>query len=283
MNARSMRAYVIRLVRQLKNEHCLPDRPSVPEVIKAMGLPKPVFGAPPQGQDGFRVDDQIVINPLVTCRERREFTGFHEITHILIERDGEVESQLLEYTHAESDGFHWTVEDLCQVGAAEFIMPSDKFAAYMEGKNWTVDAIHGAASVFSASTIATAFQFALRNPDPCTVLVAEPAGFTQADQPLLAGGDDSISSAPLTVTYCVHNDNSYPMCRNVLIPHDHVIAYVWRDGAVRTARARGWYKKGESYPMECYAARYGNRVVAAFYPRGKKWVSISGQGSLDLL
>jgi len=122
----------------------------------------------------------------------------------------------------------------------------------------------------------------LCQPDPCTLLISEPNDTTLRPD---SGLDIEVTASPssrLTVIYAVHNDRSYPMRRHIPVPHGHLISHVWQDGVYRDARAKGWYRKGDSHEMPCEAARIRGRVYAAYYPRGRKWSSSVGQGELDL-
>jgi hypothetical protein len=136
MSLREIRTYVIKLVRQtLESNDIAPGTPWH-EAVKKLGLPPVEFRYLLRGQDGCRQGRKIVINKAITCAERREFTVFHEILHILIEDDGEVESSLLELIEHGSDNFNWEIESLCNLGAAEFLMPSEEFKKLMDANEF---------------------------------------------------------------------------------------------------------------------------------------------------
>ena len=86
---------------------------------------------------------------------------FHEITHHLLEENEDLICELDEYTYGQEDRHHPQIEYLCNVGAAEFLMPSKEFVTLYEERGFNVQLIPFAANYFKSSTIA-------RNNPTCT-------------------------------------------------------------------------------------------------------------------
>lgn len=279
MNQRALRAHVLDLVRRVVAYRKLDGRPPAEDVLAALDLPAVRRASLQNGADGMRAGRQILISDGLTSPERIEFTIFHEILHILIDEDGEVVSQLHEhFYHRADDERERVMEDLCNIGAAEFMMPGDDFARVMEAEHWRVAGVALAVVQFRASAIACAFQFAQRNPDRCIVVVCEhgvPRRRT-GGQPLL---DVSGGRECLHVAYTAyHPEEEYRMCRFVPVPTGHLIHQVWRDGADSEGEAPGFFATSKQWRIRCDVTRIGGRAYAVYYTKGRRYQP--GQGSL---
>jgi hypothetical protein len=273
MNDRSMREHVLALVRRTLSEHGLPDRPTVAQVVSALNLPPPKIGRLAVGQDGLRSGRQIIISGRLTCRERQEFTAFHEIVHILIEEDGQILVELHEhFFHSSDQELNWKLEELCQLGAAEFVLPSDRFRGIMDENGWKLTAIEQAANDCSSSVVAAAFQYALYNPDPCTVLVCEYGVPPKAGEPGLPL-DVAPRPCALHVAYAARHPDAYPMSRHVVIPSQHIVHRAWKDGLAVEGMDAGFFRNPRDWRMHCEVAPIRGRVYAAFYKRQPQRVS----------
>ena len=259
MNDRQMRDHVVQLVRGKIKEHGLPDRPTWKETVNALGLPTPK--AADIAQDGLWSSDdrQIVYSSRLTCMERIEFTIFHEVTHHLIEDDGEILSQFGEYFMGKADDKkeHYALEALCHRGAGEFVMPSAHFLPMIQSMNWRVAGIKHAAARFGCSAVAAAFQFTLYHPKACFLAVCEMG--------VPRGRRDEV----LHVAYTVCNRAvDFPMYRYETVPKHHLVHQVWHDGSDMTGEAQGFYRSPKSRPMECEVTCVGRRAYAAFFQDG---------------
>lgn len=269
MNDAAMRRHIIQLVQQTVRQYGLPDRPKPEVVIRALRLPPATRAPLGVGQDGLRSGDQIVISTHLRCPERIEFTLFHEIVHILVERDGEIPSALHDHFYNSPERAEvWALEELCQLGAAEFVMPSARFTALMREHGWHLWALETAAETFGCSVVATAFQFAHHHPDPCVVLVCERGIPDRATSPSL-DLNMPTSGECLHVAYTARNSRAYPMCRRVPVPPDHLIHRVWREGSPGDGEAPGFFRAVRAWRMACQVVRIQARAYAAFYPKGR--------------
>lgn len=91
--------------------------------------------APPGGQEGLYVRElqAVFLNPAIRTAERKVFTGFHEGTHAIVDRDPVLREQLAELCpddHTERQ----VIEMLCDVGAAEFLMPRATFVPLLRSQ-----------------------------------------------------------------------------------------------------------------------------------------------------
>lgn len=226
----------------------------------------------PPDKDGFHHGDRIYVNTALICAERIEFTIFHEILHILLERDGEIPSELHDHFYGQDKQKEIQVlESLCQVGAAEFVMPSEEYVGLMQSAGWKLSAVEGAAVQFGCSVIASAFGFAHHYPGPCTMLVCEygylrtaPPNTTPLIQSTAATGEGC-----LFIAYNIHNcRQKYPMCRHVPVPRTHLIHQVWLGGGEAVGKDVGFFKSDNGWRIHCEVVCIRGRVYAAFLPDG---------------
>jgi len=284
MNERQMKEYVCGLVRKVISEHGLPVRPSWQQVVKALGLPPLKEGELP-GIDGTRIKHlrQIIVSSRLTCQERIEFTIFHEVIHILIDDDQEIESELHEHFIGEKDDTQKkrVLESLCQAGAAEFVMPLAVFLPVVQQTNWSVASIKDVAISFTCSPLAAAFHYTLNHPKPCCMLVCEHGNPSRASHAALF--EHAASEDVLFAAYSVCNEHmKYPMPRYSVIPHDHHVHRSWTRKLDGTDKAHGFYKSGKKWPMDCEVACHGGRAYAAFFPQGNVEFNYSSE-QLSLL
>ena len=277
MNDRQMQQHAIALVRAVINGNRLSARPCVDDVIGVLGLPDPKRVPMPSDKDGFHHGDQIYVSAALTCVERIEFTIFHEILHILIERDREIPSELHDHFYGQDKQKELQVlESLCQTGAAEFVMPSVEYVALVQAAGWKLAAIGDAAGQFGCSVIASAFTFAHHYPGPCTVLVCE-HGYLRKEPPRvgkLIQTRQAETAMCLFVAYSIHNyRQKYPMCRNVSVPQTHLIHLTWLDCGEAVSKDVGFFKTKNDWKIHCEVACLRGRAYALYLPDGPLHVS----------
>ena len=150
-----MKRRVIELVRNVVNKYASTTIPTFDEICSGLGLNVKV-GELPSGTDGAQKDKTIIINSQIKNEERKRFTQFHEVTHYLIEKDGDLISELHDYTINQEHGFKKPLETLCNIGAAEFLMPSKELTKLYNKRGFNVQLIPFAANYFKSSIIAAA-------------------------------------------------------------------------------------------------------------------------------
>ena len=88
-----MKRHAIELVRDVVNKYASTTIPTFDEICSGLGLDVKVRELP-SGTDGAQKDKTIIINSQIKNEERKRFTQFHEVTHYLIEKDGDLISEL---------------------------------------------------------------------------------------------------------------------------------------------------------------------------------------------
>ena len=270
MNDQAMRTYVVELVRRSVVSRGLPERPTWREAVAALGLPAVAFRTLPPEQDGMCVNRQIVISTRLTCLERIEFTVFHEVLHVLIDEDEdwEIGAQIRSFSGSLDDRqAHRLLEQLCQAGAAEFVVPAGPFASLARPDGWRVNTLGAAVDRFGCSAIAAAFQLAHSHPDPCTLVICEDGLL-----PAPAGRAGGLGERRcLHVAYSISNaKNKYPMCRHVPVPHRHLIHQAWLDASSAAGKDHGFFRDNLTWKMECEVTYLKGRAYALFLTRGRQ-------------
>ena len=128
--------------------------PKFDEIQAGLGLDAEEVELPPE-VDGILAERTILVNSRIKNEERKQFTRFHEVTHHLINEDGELISEIHDATLNQEGEYKRQLERLCNIGAAEFLMPSRQFRKLHKELEFNVNAIPLASSHFGASAIAT--------------------------------------------------------------------------------------------------------------------------------
>jgi hypothetical protein len=92
------------------------------------------------GREGAALADTIVLDPTTGVKARRRFTLYHEIVHLLIKRNGELYSILHDQYPSDKD-FNRIIERLCNVGAAEFVIPREDLHAAIEARGFSISLV----------------------------------------------------------------------------------------------------------------------------------------------
>jgi hypothetical protein len=101
-------------------------------------------------------------------KERQRFTVCHELAHIVLGLPSE---------HTSGPSWSYTKrapnEILCDVFAAELLLPYKKFKPLVDDVDCSLEAVDELASKFEASVMATGSRFATMIGDPCAFVLAE--------------------------------------------------------------------------------------------------------------
>ncbi len=263
-----MERHVIGLVKDVVNKHASTTIPNIDEICSGLGLEikKDIL---PDGLDGMHVDRTIIINSKVKSEERNRFTLFHEVTHYLIEKEGDLISDLHEYSSNQDDGFRKPLEILCNVGAAEFMMPGKEFSRLYEKNGLNVQLIPFAANHFRSSTIAATIQLAQVAPNRCIAVICEkgliPNDKTSSQSPLLTNENQSHNKPKLHVVYSASSPSANRwLAKYTVFPDDHLVHQAYSQFKVLEGESDipfpGWKER-----CTCEALYKRNRVYALFH------------------
>ncbi len=264
-----MKRHVIELVRDAVNKYASMTIPTFDEICSGLEL-EVKDGKLPSGTDGAQKDKIIIINSQIKSEERKRFTQFHEVTHYLIEKDGDLISELHDYTINQEHGFKKPLETLCNIGAAEFLMPSKEFTKLYNKRGFNVQLILFAANYFKSSTIAATIQFAQVAPNKCIAVVCENGLVPNAPVPSQASffttGNQYHNKSKLHVIYSASSPAASDrwLAKYTIFPDDHVINQAF----LRAEKLEGESEipfPGWQESCICEALPDKNRVYALFH------------------
>lgn len=207
---------------------------------------------------------EIIIDPAVGNQERLNFTFFHEISHHLIRQDGELYGFLDD--HSPRD-FHSVLEQYCNIGAAEFIVPADDVRQIIAELGFSVELIRELDKVFPASGSAIAIQLAQCASHSCVVVVCEYGVIPQRrslDQ-VVFGGDEEPSKSRLFVRYSSGSPTyKYNTGRFIPISKEHIIMTAYQGQSLVKGRGNIPVRSGRPWPNDCEAMFYKGNVYGVF-------------------
>lgn len=262
----SFNKHVIKLVQDTVMKYCSTENPNFDEICSGLGLDvkEGFFRA---GTDGIQSRKTIIINSRIQNEERRRFTEYHEVTHYLLKKDGYLISELHDLTFRNKDEFDRQLEMYCNIGAAEFLMPREKFIRLCEKKGFNVYLIPFAASYFKCSTIAATIQLAQVAPNKCITAICEFAsnGCTSSETNLF--NEKYRSAKPrLHVIYSALSPTAkYPLAKSTVIPIDHLIHDAFGQNNPVDGESYVPFRSGKKMPCHCEALAERNRVYVIFH------------------
>ena len=221
----------------------------------------------PDGIDGMLEGKTILVSSNIESVERKRFTLFHEVMHHLINEEGLLISELHDLTNG---NYGKQLEQFCNIGAAEFLMPRIEFMKLSQEKGFNVELILHAADHFKASTIVATIQLAQIAPNMCIATIWEcgqvPNETARKRNSLFTTEKGSSNKPKLHVVYSASSPAASHrwLAKYTTFPNNHLINQVFR--------------KGEMFKDECYihfpgwkeeciceALPYKNRVYALFH------------------
>ena len=257
-----MRIHVIKLVRQTVKEYALTATPTFDEIRTALKLDVKEEKLPPT-IDGMIEEETIIINSAIHNNERKEFTRFHEVMHYLIKAEEDLISELHELPSNQNGEYDRQIEQLCNIGAAEFLMPSEQFSELYKKLGFNINAIPLASSHFGASAIATTIQLAQLAPNSCISAICE-YGMLPDNTPSTHGNflrEENVSFNPtLHVAYAASSPSTkYLLAKNTRIPDGHLIHQAFSKFEAFEERSYIPFPSGKKMPCYCEALRDKDR------------------------
>ena len=267
-----MKRRVIQLVRKVVNKYASTTTPTFDEICSGLGL-NVVEDALPSGKEGMYVEKEkaIFIDSRMQNEERKRFTQFHEVTHFLLKQDEDLISELDEYINSQAEGHSQQLEEyLCNVGAAEFLMPSKEFVTLYEERGFNVQLIPFAANYFKSSAIAATIQLAQIAPNRCIAVVCEngliPNGSAPSQASFFTTGNQYHNKSRLHVIYSASSPAASDrwLAKNTVIPDDHLINQGFLKAEMLEAES---YIPFPTWQESCFCEvlPYKNRVYALFH------------------
>ena len=268
LSVNDMRTHVLKLVRDAVKKYALTSIPLFDEIRTGLGLDVKEVELPPE-VDGVLAERTILVNSRIQNEDRKQFTRFHEVTHHLINQDGELISEIHDATLNQEGEYNRQLERLCNIGAAEFLMPSEEFIKLTEEKGFNVRLIPFAANHFGSSTIATTIQLAQVAPNSCITAICEYGlvpNKTAPSQGHLLESQYLDPKPTLHVGYSASSPSmKYWLARYTNIPDDHLIHQAFRQSQPLEGESYVLFGSGNQMPCRCEALRDKDRIYALFH------------------
>ena len=264
-----MKRRVIEVVRNVVNEYASATIPTFDEICSGLGL-SVIEDDLPIGTEGMYTKKTIFLNSRIRNEERKRFTQFHEITHHLLEENEDLISEFDEYTYGQGDRDHAQTEYLCNVGAAEFLMPSKEFTKLYNKRGFNVQLIPFAASYFKSSIIAATIQLAQVAPNKCIAVVCENGVVPNTSAPsqvsLFTTGNQYHNKSKLHVIYSASSPAASDrwLAKYTIFPDDHLINQAFRQSKMLKDDSEIPFPSWTEF-CPCEALPYKNRVYALFH------------------
>lgn len=259
---------VIKLVQDVVNEYASTIIPTFDEICSGLELTVKE-GSLPDGIDGIQKDTTIIINSQIKNKERKRFTQFHEVAHYLIEQNKDLIYDFDDTTRSQDDGYEKFLEQLCNIGAAEFLMPRKVFAELYKEREFNVGLIPYAARYFKSSAIATTIQLAQIAPHSCITAVCEYGLIPNKMAPVQAhlfDGKNFPAKRKLHIVYSAPSPaTKYWLAKHTEIPEDHVINQAFLQSQPVEGESYVPFQSGKKMPCHCEALADGERVYVLFH------------------
>ena len=262
-------AYVIKLVRDTVQKYTSAKMPDFDEICSGLGLVAKEVPLSP-ARDGMIIKQgTILINSRIQSKERKRFTQFHEVMHYLIDEDEELISALHDITWDQNGEYERQIERLCNIGAAEFLMPREEFTKLYKEQGFSVELIPFAANHFGSSAIATTIQLAQVAPSSCITAICEYGLMSnETAQPPLFDEENHTPKPKLHVVYSASSPaTKYWLARSTRIPDDHLIHQAFLEDQFLEEESYVPFRSGNQMPCYCEALpdKDRNRVYALFH------------------
>ncbi len=218
------------------------------------------------GTDGMLSGKRVFVDRAVRWAPRAEFTVYHEITHHLLEEDGEIIEHFTELLRNDDGAFKREIERCCHKGAAEFLMPRGRVAETIRSEGFSVDLVGLIAERHGASLIASALQLAHCAPVECYVVLCSYGSVPGGRSRHWGLYIDYAGASPA---------REFPLARFSPIRGDHVLSRAREDRAPAEGETCVPFRSGKYMPCYCEAKRLGPFVAGilsfgnAAAPRGQ--------------
>lgn len=263
----NMKERVIKLVRNTALRFSSIENPNFGEICSGLGLDVKESSLP-EGIDGGQQGTTIIINSGIKSEERKRFTRFHELMHYLIAEDRDLIRELRKLTCNQKGAYDSQLEKFCNIGAAEFLMPSEAFTKLYEKEGFNVKLIPFAASYFKSSPIASTIQLAQVAPSKCIAAICE-RGLGPNETVARARLFDEENIATKRKLYVVYSAPSpttkYWLAKYTKIPGDHLINQAFLQAQSVEEKSYVPFRSGKKMPCHCEALADGNRVYVLFH------------------
>jgi hypothetical protein len=261
---RQLREEVIKLVQTTCQK--LPRNASISDIENCFPL-RVYEDILPLDKDGAYIEEEskIVINKLVTSEERRQFTLYHELVHYLIRSDNDLYSYLHD-AYPKTMHFDRTIELVCNIGAAELILPRENVRSLIAQKGFSLSLLLDLCQLGRVSGPAALIQLVECAPNQCYGVVCEHGILPiPADSNQKTFVDQSATNT-LYILYEIWSPTvRYPIARFTRIPKDHMLFRNAPDQTIFKGKDRIPFRSGKNWQVPCEVCVFRNNIYALFH------------------
>lgn len=216
----------------------------------------------------------ITLNSHIRHDERRNFTFAHELMHHCIDQDNNLFELIADYAeNASNEALDALVERLCNVGAAELLMPSDEVREIIAAREFTVALIPELCERFKASSIAAAIKLVTLAEHACYMFIAEKYKYEEDATQVRMLDSTPTQHWFLKVTYSAKSAAAkYPMGRGYEVLPEHLMYQSWaQPGEILTGHDDIPRRKSKNKPwkVDCECLAYRSKVFGFFHESSK--------------
>jgi hypothetical protein len=221
-------------------------------------------GALGDAREGAAMADLVVVNSESRRPERQLFTAYHEIVHHLLRQNDELVSCLHDQYRADKDHDRF-VELLCNVGAAEFLIPRAIVRDTIGTQGFSLSVYSTLKASSDASISAICIQLVRCATQRCAMVVCRLASSAN-DFPLIPSGPGR-TAAVLRVTLAITSPSmKYHIARDTPLPRHHLLAEAYESsGEIVRGEAALLFRHSSDWVVECEAMRLGSPVFGLFH------------------
>jgi len=243
---------------------CWPD----PEMLcKELGI-RVEYGKVGLGREGAAFANAVLLDPTAGVPARRRFTFYHEIVHHLL-REYAIELYSIINDQYKADELLTKIsERLCNVGAAEFLLPRDRVRSLYSETGFSVTLIEILSNPRVVSRVAALAQLAFCAPHSCIGVVCRKNGETSVSSQLLQEFSMSIPREVVKIDVAFPSRKmKYSCTPGTEVPRDHFLVHIFdvAPGKRMQSRASIPFKSGKIWKVDCEAVRLGEQVFAFFH------------------
>jgi hypothetical protein len=216
-------------------------------------------------QEGAAFAERIVLDPTSGVKARQRFTFYHEIVHHLVRRNDKLYSILHDQYRSDEDLIH-IIERLCNVGAAEFIIPRRTVLAVIGAEGFSILPVRDLSRADEVSPTAVCVQLALCAKHGCIATVCRMVLSQKVDSPGLFGEVEPRMA--LQVETAVSSSyTKYRVARGSLIPRGHLLydTYEAANDDIVSGTALVPFRSKRTWLVKCEAICIGKQVFGLFH------------------
>lgn len=264
LSDQQLRERVIELVHHARQQ--LPERPTHADIEGVFGLQIREHKFPLQKDGAYLADERkIVLNSLVASPERRQFTLYHELMHHLLREDDELYGYLHE-AYEDSEIFDQTIEFICNMGSAEFILPREFVRSMVEAEGFSLKLLPKLCENGFVSGPAALIQLIQNAPHRCFGVVCEFGLSPVKLAPNQASFVKSGSSEHLYILYATWSqaEKKYKLARWTVIPQGHLLSKVYESQGFAESEDIIPFQSGNVWSVPCQILFFRGKVYGIF-------------------